>query len=36
MFIVGMSLVGGDMLIEKENLPLYEGEGLSGLVNSEG
>ncbi|XP_019854259.1 PREDICTED: astacin-like metalloendopeptidase [Amphimedon queenslandica] len=32
---VGMALVGGDMLIEREKLPLYEAEGLSGLVNSE-
>lgn len=35
LFIVGMALVEGDMLIEKEKLPLYEAEGLTGLVSSE-
>ena len=30
-----MALVGGDMLIEKDQVPLYEAEGLTGLVNSE-
>ena len=34
-YIVGMSLVDGDILIPKEQLPIYEKEGFDGLVKSE-
>ncbi|XP_011403376.1 PREDICTED: astacin-like metalloendopeptidase [Amphimedon queenslandica] len=32
---IGMALVDGDILIPKEQLPIYEKEGFDGLVNSE-
>ena len=34
-YIVGMALVDGDILIPKEQLPIYEKEGFDGLVKSE-
>ena len=34
-YAVGMALVDGDILIPKEQLPIYEKEGFDGLVRSD-